>query len=402
MVGFLGGGGSFLSPTSSYIPPNREIIINSGSDFPAPAMDGKIYLQDRVQYKIGENIDTFNTLVLGPFTSIEGIDVDSGRIQYNGTDHAIEINDTTNVIDSLTIDCPNGADAIVFAGNGFLRLFDVEISECETALDMTSNGSAILLIRNLLMSQVVTAGAKFSGDWNICQLNIASSIQLSGCMFDLGTATFNSLGIDTASVFLVTSGASFICGIPNSGNINPGGLGRVSNCNITNIGGGTVLAGGLTETDARWRFSESPPITDTRPSALASFSNNLSETVISTISTPVKVNAVWTIGNTSQFTGDGSGTLTFVGDIGTVLPITYTINARVASGGTNDLLFYIAINGVIVPDSQTPIDPTSTKAQSASIIWEHKFQLNDTVELWVSNESGTTNVIATSSVARIN
>ena len=380
--------------------PLREITINEKSDFPAPVL-GVIYLEDRTHYRIGTNMQIgTDRLVMDEFTVIKGIDTDNSRIQYDGTGDMITSVDATWLIEDITLDANNG-QIFNCSGNNFYRTRNVCISDADQLGSFTSSGSGVFFFESFI-AESFNDGFDFFGSWNILQFSVASNVQIFGEFLDLGTATFNSIGISEASVFLATAGSTFLKGAANSANINAGGLARVTNCVINNLGSGTILDG-VTEDDTRWRFLGNQGIRNSRPDALGSFSGNSTETVIVTQNVPVKINATWTQGPVSQFTVDSSGTFTFIGEVDVRLPIDIVLSILGTTGSAITYTIYVAINGSVITDSGIPIpDVTNTKAKSGSTMWQHTFTNGDTVEFFIENNDGTNNVEVVTAVGRIN
>lgn len=382
--------------------PTREVVINELSDWPA-AVGGVITLDSNTQYLIGTNLpSSSNRFVMGSFTVIKGIDTDNANIDYTGTGAMFTSVDKTWLIEDITLDCPNGKvfDHTDSVGR-FVRTRNVCVADSDTLGDFNSTANGVWFFTNFIATNM-SGGFTFTGNWNIMQFEISSDVQITGTFIDLGTTTFNSIGINGASVFLVTGASTFIKGAANSANINSGGLARVTNCVVANIGGGTILDG-ITVDDVRWRFLNNQDIRDSRPDALIYAQNNIAETVIAAVDTPVKVNSTFTEDHTSQFTSDASGRMTFIGEIEQRLPIDFVLDVQMASGGAKDVKAYVAINGTVVTAAHTIIpDVSGTKPKAGTVIWQHLFQTNDYVEIWVENISDAINIVVLDCVLRIN
>ena len=143
-------------------------------------------------------------------------------------------------------------------------------------------------------------------------------------------------------------------------------------------------------------------IKDTNPDALSSFIGNVTETVIATTSVPVKINATWVPVNSSLFTMDATGRSTYTGLKEISLPIDGSVTAKMASGGTNDVAFLVAINGSVITASAVPSQLNSSTAENTGLIWQHAFVTGDFVEFFVRNDSGTTNIVVSSAIKREN
>ena len=384
--------------------PARRVVVNALSDFPAPVAD-EITLEDNTQYFIGTQILMGNNrLVMGDFTVIKGIDGDNGNLVYAGTGTFVTSTDVSWTIQDLTINAENGKvfDHTDSSGE-FLRLRNVFISKDTNIGTFNSTGDSVMLIETLIISASTGTGLEFSGNWNLLQLSLGSTVQVSGTFVDLGTATFNSVGISECSVFLVTSGATFLKGAAGSANINAGGLGRVTNSVITDLGGGTILDG-IGETDVRWRFLNSPPIQDTRPDALIHVRGNAAPTTIGVGSgdagNPIKATATFSSTRLSQFSFDATGRATYIGESTFTMPIDISVSAQSATG-TPNAKFYIALNGSAILDSQA-FEELQTDPDTVHVIWQHTFAPNDYIELFLSNETNTTDIIVDTAIIRVN
>jgi hypothetical protein len=201
-------------------------------------------------------------------------------------------------------------------------------------------------------------------------------------------------------VDLIGVGTFFISGQTASANILAGGIGTVLNTRIQ--GAGTPLSN-ISPDDDLWQFLVNDDIRDTRTDALLSLSSNALETTISVINTPVKVNGgtAWVDESTSQFTIDTNGRATYTGGKDARLPISISSTIAMASGGAKNITVYVAINGSIIAASGAT-GSVSTTAGRIGTIWQETFQPNDFVELFVENNSDTTNIVVTDSVLRVN
>jgi hypothetical protein len=382
--------------------PVREVIVNSVDDFPA-AVGGVITLLDRVQYTICDNFSIgTDRLVLSPFTVIRGIDQDNARIEYLGTGNMLTMNDITYLIQDVTLSAPNGTYFDHNDSSGVFAKFDnIQLDDDGAIGTFNSSGGSNFLANSILFG-THTVGLTLQGSWTTFTIKVgAGTIAGSGTLIDFGSATCSSIDIDSKLVAIAAPTATFVSGLANNGNINAGGLGRLTNCTILNLGGGTVLSG-ITEDDTRWRFLNNLGIRNSRPDALESFSGSAAVTTITTAATPVKINATWTDDRKSQFTQAADGRLTFVGEADTTMPITLVANLQMDSGSATDCKIFIAINGAVVGVGIPINGVTTSKPVSGTDIWQAVFTNGDYVEAWVENTLGTANIVVTDAVLRVN
>ena len=93
--------------------------------------------------------------------------------------------------------------------------------------------------------------------------------------------------------------------------------------------------------------------------------------------------------------------MTYNGERSARLPISATVTVVGASGGDKQISAYIAINGSVVTATKISTTASSSQAGTVTLIWQHVFEENDFVEIFLANESDTVNLIGQSSVARI-
>ena len=380
--------------------PTRLVVVNSVDDFPA-AVAGVITLADNTTYWLGENFNAGDIeFVLGDFTVLRGIDVESGNLRSDTTGTMFTAVNKNWLIQDLTIRCPNGTVWDVTVDDEFIQLDKVQVSSCQALGTFNSTTGGVMVVQEFIATSIVD-GFDFQGSWNILQISLGSDVQFSGTFIDLGTATFNSIGLATLSVFLVSAGSKFLSGLANSGNINAGGIARVTNCVINNSGGGTILTG-ISPDDVRWRFLFNSGIRDTRPDALTAFAGGAATTTISAAATPVKVVGTYTEDHVSQFTTDASGRATFVGEAQQRIPMDAIVNCKMAAGGGSDLKVWLAVNGVVVGIGRPINGVTTSKPAAGNIMWQHNFTTGDYVEIWVENTTDTNDIIVTDAILRIN
>ena len=129
---------------------------------------------------------------------------------------------------------------------------------------------------------------------------------------------------------------------------------------------------------------------------------NAVETVITATNTPVKVAGLWTIELESQFTATTDGRLTYTGAVPQNMPIAASIRLNQVGPGADTLAAYYAINGVVVASSESISADAASNEHNLPIAWQHSFDPNDFVEIWVENQSDTSNIVVDKAVFRVN
>lgn len=206
---------------------------------------------------------------------------------------------------------------------------------------------------------------------------------------DLGTAVVTIPEI--SNLFMIAPAGAFgISGLANNGNVPVGSLAMVTGSEF--LGGMTDLEN-ITVDDTRWSFQNNTPTRDTFADALLSVRNNVTETVISAANTPVIVNATWNLDRSSLFTTTTGGRATYEAERDLIAPIDIGAGLISAGGGAIDVTLYIAINGTIVTQSGIKISISGSSAQTLSIPWQELLTEDDFVEVFVENNTNTTNII---------
>jgi hypothetical protein len=310
--------------------------------------------------------------------------------------------DANFTISRCIINCPL-ATAFSFTGtvvNTKAFLFnEVTVVSCAKIGTFTNLANALFVIGQFFSA---TDGITYAGTALIAAtveqvLFISTSVSFIGV--DLGTATINNIELDNLIV-IAPSGAIGVSGLTASANVPAGFLGMLANSSFS--GGMTTPISGITTTDFRWTFLGNTGIADTIQDALLSFNGNSTETVIATQDVPVIVNATWTQVLASIFTTTTAGRATSDSerDLNGV-PIDVAVGLLSAGGGTIDVTVYLAKNGSVITASATTISISGTNQAFVSIPWQDTIAENDFYEVFVENNTNTTNIIVESAKLRI-
>lgn len=375
---------------------SNVVIVNQMSDFPAAAA-GVRTLADNTGYLISAFLTTSDRFVMGSNTVVFGSDRFVSGITYTGIGAMFTATDVSSHIKDVTLDAATGSVFDVSSTpTGKLFLFDnLTVTSCDTL--GTISGMTGVRLSNITLSDVKTDGITFSGANSVFLMNGALSTVNGGALLDLGSATFDSVSC-LSSFTTLAGGAFFMSGLVSSGNINTGGLGAITNSRF--FGAGTPLQN-ITVDDALWQFAENDDIPDTRPDALLSLT--VADTVvISAANTPVKIDGPWNSERASQMTAATNGTITFNGGKDATLPMLASLSAEPSTGTNKDITFYIAINGSIVTNSGAKTTVSSGGPKNTPIPWQSILNPTDTVEVWVENNTDTTNIQINSGILRVN
>lgn len=395
------GGGTtkkaLISTISAAITPSNQVLINAKTDFPAP-IAGVITLLPDTQYVIGADINLgSDVFVLQDLTCISGSESILTTLTSTSSADLFTMLDATVSINNLTIDIPNGR---VFnytdTGSRILRCKEL-IVNCDMWGAFISTSASNIRFNNCECT-IETDGMTFTGNFRVLLWDTSTITINNGSIWDLGTATFDSIIIDIIVATLL-NGSSGLTGAVGSANINANGIGSMQRMVNSNVG---VPLAGITPDDALWEFFGNDSIRDTRPDALLSMQGNAIATVIATQSVYVLVAGLWTVEEASQFTGSTAGRLTYNGTKDIKQPITFSCSIEPVSGGSTNLSMQVAINGAVIAASEQDVRTSSSTPVNITLIWQSVLSTGDYVEAWVTNDSGTTNVLVSSAISRIN
>jgi len=389
-----------IKDTGSPVAATNTVIVSTIDDFPT-AIAGVITLDDDINYILVQPITTPNRFVLGANNSITSNNPFSPLFTYTGTGTLFTGVDVNLTMHDILISCASGQvfDMAGTTTGPFLVLTLVIVVACDKygtfddmgAVDIT-NSSAVPT------SQGITVTG--STNWEIFSLDKFSFVNASATFIavDLGTSVHKTLKFVD---FIVTgvAGGIVLSGAASSANLGAGRLAMVLNSEF--LGGMTVLSG-ISLDDIRWDFSTNAGLADSFSDALVSVNNNATATVISIVNTPVKAAGTFTTEIVSRFTHDGTGRITYIGERNLRVPVTISCTLLQTGGGTDNLTAYLAMNGSVITNSGITLSAESGDGVNATVVWQTEFAQNDFVELFVENNSDTSNITVTDAVLRSN
>lgn len=373
----------------------KTITVNQLSDLPAP-ISSVINLVADTHYLFIDDVDTGINRVALNGNVISAVDASIIKLTYTGTGDMFTAVGTTDTFEGIKLACPNGdLFNIDGSGTGIFQLLNMNIESAQS-LGVVKNVLG-MQITNIFAEDYTVTGFLFEGANGVFVSDATLMIVPIGTMYDLGTSTWD--GFTLTNCFPnVSAGATFISGLANSGNINTGGFGTLANIIQSGLGD---LLNGLSVDDIRWQFALNNTVRDSHQDSL---SYNTAGVVvpIAAINTPVAVGGTWVDDNSSQFTVDGAGTVTYIGVKELHVPISVGMTVNPVSGSNKDYTAYIAINGVAVAASGRVGRASSTDRQSITPIWQHQFQTGDTCSVMVENNSDTIDLNVSHAVLRVN
>jgi len=387
-----------LISTTTATTSSNTVIVNSEADFPA-AVTGVITLAGGTNYLVASDISTSSRFVFGSGTVISSSDGYGTTLTYTGTGDMFTFVNGLSGIKEIGLRCANGTlfnSSAVTAGNLLLRWLLIYEVKNLGSISAPATGIYDCFIQ-LHTGQGFTVGSATGRRLVTKDITVASTTLSSSVFMNLGTATFSSLNIDTAIILASASGQVFLSGAAAGANISSGVIGFVSKVTIN---GAMTGLSTITNDDSGWDFTDNNTIGDTRPIAMMSM-DAAASTTISTISTPVVVNGVFSDIESSLYTISTAGRITYTGKRPKSSDVTASISF-ISSSGTNTFEFYVAKNGTPILASGISREVSSSASANVGLIWDLPMVENDYIEIWVANTTGTNNVDSVKIVVRAN
>lgn len=380
------------------IAPNL-MFIEEEADFPVQDAT-TITLETKTVYITTDPISTAKRFIVQDGAVLTALNLFGHVLTYTGTGTMFTGTDANFTLRDIEVDCPN-AQAFDFTDTvGGVKLFiasDVTVRSCtktaifnnlltwefnNSAVFSTADGVTVTGANNLIAS--CQRFAQFSG-----------SAGFTG--IDFGSAVIANIELDNL-VFVAPAGAFGLSGLVASGNIPVGSLAMVSNSSF--VGGQTALQN-ITNTDIRWSFTSNTPIPDTISDALISLNGNVTPTVISSSSTPVKVEGTWVIERESLFTCDTTGRATYNGERDVVVPVDIALFVSPVSGTNKLIKAYVSLNGTIIANSGREVLANSGDPIALPVLWQLSLSETDYLEVFVENNTDSVNVLVSDGIHRV-
>ena len=377
---------------------SSTVIISQLSDFPA-ASGGTITLADNTDYFLTQDVTSADNFELGNNCVVRSSAAGIVTLTYSGVGDMFIGTNKTFSIQMISVSCATGNlfNIAATVPGAVVQLLECQVTSCVSG--GTINGQFITRLDGVSFLNFQTNGILFTGSHQTFIADQCVIFLNGGAYFDFGTATFNNILIGNQVIESSAGGTTFISGSAGSANINAGGLGSVQNTRIT--GSATALSG-ITSQDALWNFALNDRIEDTRTDGLLSMQGNATATVIASAGVGVLVAGTWVVELEGQMTGTTGGRLTYNGGKDARLPITASITIEPVSGGTQEMGVMIAVNGSVKANSLRTASAAPGSPVSITGPWQEDLSPTDYVEVFVTNESGTTNVLISSAISRVN
>lgn len=379
----------------------KTVLVNQLSDFPI-AVAGVITLEAATEYRLTNDVDIgTNRIVMKDLTSISGAGSNITKLTYTGTGNMLTWTDARVSLRNLRMICANGT--MFSATNPASTDSSFVMDECVVeqvktigTIARTVNG---IRITNTSFLDIVTDGLTVQGANGYLLMEGVFMVQTAGIALDLDTSTWDGIVITNSALVTKAAGLTMLSGLANGGNLNSGKLGTLAN---VRVGGFGATMSGITIDDANWQFYLNDGLPDTRVDGLLSMQGNTTNTTIAAINTPVLVAGTWVVEDVSQMAGTTAGRLTLKTVKDTKLPIDVLLTLEPASGGSQDLCVYIAVNGTVKSNSKIVVSAASGTPANISTMWQEELSPDDYVEVFVANASGTTDILVSSALLRVN
>lgn len=360
---------------------DNYVRVRSAADFPAPVA-GVITLVAGVEYEINGTITLTSSINLNGCT-IKGEDSANDKLVYTGGGSLFTGNKTGN-LRFLTITTASGSafniDALATAQNMIVQ--NCFFLSCNSIGTIAGVGGTVFF--GTVAFFVNTNGITFQNDNNVVLNNMLWDVSNSN-IYERFIGTFNViqlLGGDRLTSSANSATALHIAGITS---LNAGSA-KV----IMYVGTGTYVTGTFTNA---WEVEASG--LNTQKDDVAGGNMYVSTpvaTTFATINTPVKILGTTISAGLFRVTNPVNNRLTYSGSktraffVSGAMSITQSSNNRFFS-------FYIAKNGVIIPESRMDIKVVnSTDQVSLPISCRVSLAPGDYIEVWVANQTTTTDI----------
>ena len=393
-----------ISQSTSPLAQTNTVIVSDITDFPDP-VGGVITLEDDTNYILVQPITTSNRFVCGANGTITANNPFSPFFTYTGSDTFFTGTEVNFAFRLVALNCPNATlfDFSSPLSASTIGMDTVTVISCDT----------VGFIDDLRSFNVTNVGV-FSANQGLVVAGTTNWSVFSATKLRIESSNATFVGIDFATslhqavelpdlILRAPVGAVGISGLSSSGNMVTGDIATVNNGEFS---GGITPLSGITNSDVRWDFSGNSGIADSRTDSIIGLVDNSLATNITSSSTDgsnaVKVNGVWTDEGSSRFSADSTGRITYIGERGTVSPLDATLNVEMDSGSNDTIAAYLVVNDVVIRASEGKATVSSSQPGTIVCQWQYTFSEGDYLELWLENQTDTTDIVALSGALRVN
>ena len=368
-------------------------VIQSAEDFP-PAVGGVITLTGPRAYKIDGLIDIgVNQISVTGDVKLVGDSVIVSTLRGSIDSAPMVVGSGSLIFEDLTIEA--GAAGVTLFGTTGSGISDVFVVLNSRTTGFSSLGSVSGTYGYVLFEDVEVSsnegGITFDGTYgNIAFMTCLTSISSGNTFITVtsGAVINNSIAIETCAL-LDGNGATGI-------NVDLGATIDVEGYRIVNSefrGSGTPITG-ITQSDNRSYFKGNLQLASTYPGGAYYMVGNATETVISVANTWVKI-AGTTTADWVERTSHTSNRLTYTGNKPRRFKWNASASLEIDIASPVGFEITLAKNGVPMEQyRKSESTGASDRVDNLATFGWVDLTLNDYVELWVRNTTGTTNVTA--------
>jgi hypothetical protein len=357
------------------------VRVRSAADLPAP-VSGVITLTAGATYEVNGTIVTSNKINLNGCT-VKGFDSGTDKLVYTGTGELFTGNKTGS-LSFLTLVASSGSVFNIDAGGTAQNMI---IQNC-FILGCSSVGTIANVGGTVFMSTVAyfsnTNGITFTSDNNVVLSNTLWDASNYGT-YERFVGTFNIIQILGGDRLVTSANSATALNISGITSLNAGSV-KV----VMFIGTGTYVTGTFTNP---WEV-ESTGV-NTQKDETSGGNMYITTPVATTFAvagTPKKASGTTTSADLYRVTHPMNNRLTYTGSKTRSFHVIASMSVS-QNNNNRYFSFYVAKNGVILPESRQDIKIVSSTDQvSVTLSCRVNLAPNDYIEIWVENQTATTDV----------
>ena len=360
---------------------DNYVLVKSIADLPAPVA-GVITLVSGIEYEINGTITLTNSINLNGCT-VKGDDSANDKLIYTGAG-ALFAGSMTGNLRYLTLSAPSGSVFNINAGSTAQNMI---VQNC-FILGSNSVGTIAGLGGTVFFSTV----AYFS-NVNVITLQDDNNVVMNNTLWDISNSNIYERFVGTFSVIQLLGGDRLTSSANSATALHISGITSLSAGSakvIMFVGTGTYVTGTFTNA---WEVEASGLNTQKDEVAGGNmYITTPTMTTFAAVNTPVKALGTTTSTNLYRMTHPVNNRLQYGGSKTRSFIVTGSMSIT-QSNNNRYFSFYLAKNGVIIPESRQDIKVVnSTDQVSLTITSRVTLAPGDYVEVWVANQTATTDV----------
>lgn len=360
---------------------NNFVLVKSASDFPA-ASGGVITLASGTLYEINGSISLSNKIDLNGCT-VQGDDSGNDKLIYTGSGELFTGSGTGN-ISYLTLVAASGKIFNINAGgaNKNLLVQNCYFLGCNTVGTIQGVGGTVFMANVAYFSN--TNGITFQSDNNVV---------LNNTLWDASNSNTYEKFVGTFNVIQILGGDRLVTSANSATAVSVSGITSVNAASIKVVmfvGTGTYISGTFSnawEVEASGINTEKDDVSSGNIYISSSSTNTFSSS-----NNPVKVLGTTTSASLFRVSSPSNNRLTYTGTKTKRFSVVCSLSALAALSNKN-FSFYIAKNGSVLAESKQLLK-FALFADRGSLTLSCTVPLapNDYIEVWVENNSDTSNL----------